>query len=123
MGGGDAANLTRLVLDAIGQTRGRFDVTVLVGGANTHADRLIEEFQHIDGVQFVRNATGVAALMAGAHLGIVAVGGVMWELAALGIPALVVSATDLQRRGGATADAYGAPRWGRGVARLPSAPR
>lgn len=118
MGGADAANLTRLVLDAISQTRGRFEVTVLVGGANTHADRLMEEFRHIEGLQFVRNATDVAALMAAANLGIVAVGGVMWELAALGIPALVVSATDVQRRVAATADAYGAHRWVGDVASL-----
>ena len=104
--------------EAIALTHGRFETTVLLGGANPHADRLIEEFRAHGALTFVRNATDVAVLFGATDLAVVMAGGVMWELAAVGVPALVVSATDVQRRLAATVDAYGAHRWVGDVANL-----
>lgn len=111
MGAGDPANATSLALRAIARLRRPFDVTVVVGGANRHRASIEAACAPLPTVRIVHNARGLESLMAGADLAIAAVGGTMWELACLGVPALVFSLDALQARVGAMAHRYGAHHW------------
>jgi len=108
MGGGDAVNATRLVLDGLRTARTRFEISILIGGANPHADALEAEFGRTAGWRFLRNVRDVAGIMASADIAVAGVGGVMWELACAGVPALLVSVTDVQRAIAARVQSYGA---------------
>lgn len=110
MGAGDAANATGLVLEGLRIAHTRFDTTVLLGGANPHADRLEAEFGATPGWRIVRNTSDVARLMAAADMAIAGVGGVMRELACVGVPTLLVSATPAQHSVADGAHRYGAHR-------------
>jgi L-amino acid N-acyltransferase YncA len=83
---------------------------VLVGAANTHTEALKHDFGGRD-IHFVENTPDVATEMAAADLAVATVGGTVWELAAAGVPGLVISTTPTQHRIGESLHQYGAHRW------------
>jgi len=111
MGGGDGPNLTTRALRSAVAANPRLDVVALIGAANPHREALVNEFGGVAGVRLVHNALHARAVMAEADLAISAVGGTMWELASLGVPTLLVSATEVQRAVATAVAAYGAHRW------------
>jgi hypothetical protein len=111
MGGSDPMHATELVIRSLKRLTRRFDVTILVGGANGRLDSIREQCADVGGVRVVYNATDTASLMATADLAVAAVGGTMWELACMGVPSLLLSATDVHHRIGQYADRFGAFKW------------
>jgi L-amino acid N-acyltransferase YncA len=63
------------------------------------------------GIRFVENTSDVATEMAAADIAVTALGGTVWELAAVGVPSLVISTTPTQRRIAESLHEYGAHRW------------
>ncbi len=110
MGGGDRLNMTALALEAVAMISHGLSVTVLVGAANPHAEALKHAFGG-GKIRFVENTPDVAAEMAAADVAVATVGGTVWELAAAGVPALVISTTPTQHRLAESLHQYGAHRW------------
>ena len=114
MGGSDPDNATALVLGALERLSRRFDVTVVVGGANPRLDSIRQQCLRLTRV-CSHNTANFESLMAKTDMAIAAVGGTIWELAYMGVPTLLLSATDLHHRvaGSPTVTARidGWPRW------------
>jgi UDP-2,4-diacetamido-2,4,6-trideoxy-beta-L-altropyranose hydrolase len=91
MGGSDGANHTLVVLKALLETRLQdLDVVVLVGAANPHAGELAEVIRGGGlNARMVRNAANMAELMAASDLAVCSGGTTVWELAFMGVPAIV----------------------------------
>jgi len=111
MGGSDPDNATALVLGALERLSRRFDVTVVVGGANPRLDAIRQQCARLTRASVVHNTSNFESLMAETDMAIAAVGGTIWELAYMGVPTLLLSATDLHHRVAEVADRYGAHRW------------
>ncbi len=91
LGGADAANHTAKVLRAVERADvERAAVTVVVGGGNVHAGEIEAAARRSRlPVTVRRNVSDMADLMASADLAVTAGGTTVWELAFLGVPALV----------------------------------
>jgi UDP-2,4-diacetamido-2,4,6-trideoxy-beta-L-altropyranose hydrolase len=109
-GGSDVGNVLPRVLRALA-TVADVDVTAVLGALNRRADQIIEEFSGVPHLTIHRHVADLSTLMSDCDIAIASVGGTLWELAALGIPALTISSTDVQRPIAAIAHAYGAHRW------------
>lgn len=86
MGGADAAGLTFVALDALR----RIDlpgtaISVVVGAGFTDLDRLEAEIELDARCQLVQNCNGIAEQLAGADLGILAMGTTTYEASAVGL--------------------------------------
>lgn len=108
MGGADPSNTTRLAVEALLATGTRATMTVVIGAANRHAAELQHAYGARAGIELLVNVTQFAALAARADLAVVSVGGVMWEMACLNVPSVVVSAAPFQSAIAARVAAYGA---------------
>ena len=100
LGGSDPNNFTARVIDALAQldTRG-LDVRVVVGPANPHLPELRERADALaPQIQLLSRVSDMAELMAWADLAVSAAGTTCWELACLGLPALIVIVAENQRR-------------------------
>lgn len=112
MGGGDSANVTSSVLEALRFSQhGGVDIDVVAGGANPHIADLQARCAELPKARLHRQAGNMAAMMAEADLAIGATGVSTWERAALGLPALAVSVADNQRDIARHADAAGLLSW------------
>jgi UDP-2,4-diacetamido-2,4,6-trideoxy-beta-L-altropyranose hydrolase len=92
LGGGDPDNVTEKVLGALNILPSReLEVVAVVGSNNPHLVRLSEAVRRLTfPVRIVRDAEDMPALMAWADLAISAAGSTTWELAFLGLPALLL---------------------------------
>src|SRR3990172_152381 len=100
LGGSDPNNFTARVIDALAQldTPG-MEVRVVVGPANQHWAVLRNAVEASDSpVQLYIDVSDMAELMAWADLAVSAGGTTCWEIACLGLPALVVIMAENQRR-------------------------
>jgi len=100
LGGSDLNNFTARVIDALAQldTPG-MEVRVVVGPANQHWAVLRNAVEASDSpVQLYIDVSDMAELMAWADLAVSAAGTTCWELACLGLPALIVIMAENQRR-------------------------
>lgn len=92
MGGSDPENLTACAISAV--NIGRIDgveTAVVVGGSNPHFVELQMMASHFNlPLQIHRDASNIAELMCWADLAISASGSTCWELAFLGVPALLL---------------------------------
>jgi UDP-2,4-diacetamido-2,4,6-trideoxy-beta-L-altropyranose hydrolase len=99
LGGSDPYNTTLTILSALKYIDpNQIEVNVIVGGANPHIQSLQSICTEIgQSVQLHSNVTDMPALMARSDLAISAGGGTCWELALMGIPALLIILAENQR--------------------------
>jgi UDP-2,4-diacetamido-2,4,6-trideoxy-beta-L-altropyranose hydrolase len=98
LGGSDPDNATERVLAALEPVQGPLDVDVVVGPANAHAERLRAAAARSPHTTRVHERPAhLPQLMAEADLALAAGGGTAWELAALGVPTLLLVLADNQR--------------------------
>ena len=93
LGGGDADFATGKVMEALLQLRAEgkpFQVRVVLGGLSPHRERLRQMVvQDPETFEVLFDVDDMAPLMAWADLAVTAAGSTSWELACLGLPALV----------------------------------
>jgi UDP-2,4-diacetamido-2,4,6-trideoxy-beta-L-altropyranose hydrolase len=112
MGGGDSANVTATVLDALAQSKhADVAVDVVVGGANSHIADIQVRYARLPNATLHKQVDNLAELMTQADLAIGAAGVSTWERAALGLPSLTVSVADNQRDIARYADEAGLLTW------------
>jgi UDP-2,4-diacetamido-2,4,6-trideoxy-beta-L-altropyranose hydrolase len=99
LGGSDPYNTTFTILSALKYIDPtQIEINVIVGGANPHIQSLQSICAELgQSVQLHSNVTDMPALMARSDLAISAGGGTCWELALIGIPALLILLADNQR--------------------------
>ena len=91
-GGCDPKGLTELVLDALEQAEYEGRVRAVVGPRMGHRREKIEALAaRLAHGEAVAPTAGIAALQADAHMAITAVGTTLYELAWLGVPALILA--------------------------------
>lgn len=87
-GGSDPDNLTARAIDALADARlAGISATVIVGPGHAHADDLLA--RQSDGIRVVVNPPELPELMASADMALAGSGTMAWELAFLGVPALL----------------------------------
>jgi UDP-2,4-diacetamido-2,4,6-trideoxy-beta-L-altropyranose hydrolase len=92
-GGADPHQLTEKAIRAVSLLgrRPALTVTVVVGGANPRWRRIARLAKATDDrIRLVRAATNMAEIMAAADLAVSSAGTTVWELAAMGVPALLI---------------------------------
>jgi UDP-2,4-diacetamido-2,4,6-trideoxy-beta-L-altropyranose hydrolase len=98
LGGADADNVTKKVIDALAGSG--LEVKVVVGGSNPHLPGLREAAEAAtEGetcVELVLNACDMPALMQWADISVAAGGSTTWELAFTGLPSLFIILADNQ---------------------------
>ena len=99
LGGADADNQTLKVIQAVKKIDiAGFEAVVVVGSNNPHRPQLqVESRDSTVPIAIVTNATNMDELMAWADLAISGGGSTCWELAFMGLPALVIILADNQR--------------------------
>jgi UDP-2,4-diacetamido-2,4,6-trideoxy-beta-L-altropyranose hydrolase len=111
MGGSDALNYTKRVLQALPFVAIEGMIArVVIGGSSPHRASLEESASHIGGcVELLNDVGNMAEVITWADIGVAAAGTVSWEICVLGLPALLIpvadnqcaAAADLERRGAA----------------------
>ena len=92
MGGGDPDNVTQKVIEALSQVEIEgLEAVVVVGGSNPYFQELESAVHGVKvPVRLVRNAANMPELMAWADVAVTAGGSTCWELAFMGLPALIL---------------------------------
>jgi len=97
MGGSDPHNATTRVVEALEDVRGEFALDVVVGPSFVHDAALAAAAGRAShAVAIHRDPPDLAALMGRATLAVSAAGSTCWELAHLGVPAVVLVLADNQ---------------------------
>ena len=98
LGGGDSDNLTLKVMQALEKINiDGFEALIVVGSANPHLQQLqIEGSRSKLPLQVIDNVHNMAEQMAWADFAVSAGGSTCWELAYMGVPALVITIADNQ---------------------------
>jgi UDP-2,4-diacetamido-2,4,6-trideoxy-beta-L-altropyranose hydrolase len=92
LGGSDPENVTRKVVQALAEMRGEeVEVRVVLGSGYSHAAALRPLLSSMNKISLVENPPNMVPLMAWADLAISAAGGTCWELAYMGLPAVVMA--------------------------------
>lgn len=93
LGGSDPDNVTGTIIHALQQvTIDALEVIVVVGSHNPHAQQLQSVIQATRRpIRLLRHVTDMPGLMAWADMAVSAAGCTVWELAFMGVPALVVT--------------------------------
>lgn len=112
MGGGDPHDVSRLVLEALLDADELEEITVLVGAANPYGAGIeaLAKGRTGPAIRVVRDAATVADYMRDSDLAVAAAGSTCWELAALGVPALLIVTADNQVPVARSLDAVGGAR-------------
>ena len=98
LGGSDSENVTLKVVRAIQQIPDlKCETTIVIGGGNPHGEELKSAAQNSPAIRILQNAGNMPELMAEADLAIAAGGTTAWELAFMGLPALMIVLADNQR--------------------------
>jgi len=108
-GGADVGGLAARILDVLEEIPESLNITVVVGGANSGTGTLdvwAENSHHR--IRSIENATNMARLMTEADLAISTAGSTIWELAYLGVPAVLGVVAENQRLGAAALEKSGA---------------
>ena len=91
MGGSDPENVTMKVMDALPELGADIETAIVVGAANRHYEKLCERGKHLPArFRFERDPADMPGLMRSADLAISAAGSTCWELAFMGVPALLM---------------------------------
>lgn len=97
-GGSDPDNYTGTVVEAL-IDMGEIESTIVVlGVSNQHSPAIIERCQDAPRFRCVSNVANMAELMTEADIAIAAAGSTSWELAALGVPSILVTTADNQEQ-------------------------
>jgi len=108
IGGGDPDNVTLKVMHALNEVSAALEAVVVVGPANPHYDALESAVRDSrQAISLVLNSSDMPKLMAWADIAVSAAGSTCWELAFMGLPALLLSVAENQQR---TARALAAER-------------
>jgi UDP-2,4-diacetamido-2,4,6-trideoxy-beta-L-altropyranose hydrolase len=97
MGGSDPENVTRKVLLALLRTETSFEARIVTGSGNPWQDELQVLAAQRVGFQLERSPANMAPLMSWADIAISGAGGTCWELAYLGLPAIIIALSRDQR--------------------------
>ena len=100
LGGGDLQNATQTVLERLAEVPVPLRITVIVGVANPHRERLQAALPTLRGrhaVELHVNPPNLRELMERSDLAITAAGSTVWELANRGVPMLLAVVADNQR--------------------------
>lgn len=100
LGGSDPDNVTRKVMDAIQQTAiTGLEAVVVIGASNPHAEELqsVARSTRVP-IRLEMNATNMPELMAWADVAISGAGSTCWELAFMGLPSIVITLAENQKR-------------------------
>lgn len=98
LGGSDSENVTLKVVQAIQQISDlKFEAAIVIGGSNPHGEELKSVTQSSPAIRLIQDAENMPELMAEADLAIAAGGTTAWELAFMGLPALMMVMADNQR--------------------------
>jgi UDP-2,4-diacetamido-2,4,6-trideoxy-beta-L-altropyranose hydrolase len=115
LGGSDPPNVTLGVVQALQEVRLEgLEAVILIGAANPHRDQLEAAVRNAPAMRLRVNATDMPELLAWADVAVAAGGTTTWELAFMGLPALLVVLADNQRqvvREMAAAGAAGSLGW------------
>jgi UDP-2,4-diacetamido-2,4,6-trideoxy-beta-L-altropyranose hydrolase len=96
LGGSDPDNVTLRVIEGL-MAAPEFEAQIVVGGSNPHLDQLRDAMGGSrQGLRLVHNAGDMAELMAWADVAISAAGTAAWEMAFMGLPALLIVLADNQ---------------------------
>ncbi len=97
LGGADSQNMTAKVISALEKAEFSGDVTVIVGGSNTHLKELRRQAASTTlSLSIVTNVADMPARMAEADLAVSAAGTTSWELLFMGVPFLTGAFADNQ---------------------------
>jgi spore coat polysaccharide biosynthesis predicted glycosyltransferase SpsG len=92
MGGSDPNRLTYRVVSALLGSKESMKINVVLGPAFPHDERLDAiERQGYDNIKFIRNCSDLSGIMAESHIAITALGTTLYELAYMGVPAIIIS--------------------------------
>ncbi|MGA2852569.1 MAG: UDP-2,4-diacetamido-2,4,6-trideoxy-beta-L-altropyranose hydrolase [Verrucomicrobiota bacterium] len=98
LGGSDSENVTLKAVRAIRQIPDlKCEATIVIGGGNPHGDELKSVARNSPAIRILQNAGNMPELMAEVDLAIAAGGTTAWELAFMGLPALMIVMADNQR--------------------------
>jgi len=95
-GGSDPNGLTQQCAEILHKVLPDCPIQLIVGPANRHTEDLTQLAQTLEHVELCRSPENVAHALAGSDLVITAAGGSVGEVAAMGLPALVLVAYDNQ---------------------------
>ena len=102
-GGADSQGQTLTVLDAIADDAfSQIDFNIVVGAYNTRLEEIRDRVSYLDNVFFSMPVESLAPMMAEANLFLGAGGTTTWERCFLGLPAIVCSISENQRKQTAT---------------------
>jgi UDP-2,4-diacetamido-2,4,6-trideoxy-beta-L-altropyranose hydrolase len=91
LGGADPNNMTLKVIQALLLVREpRLEAKIVVGPANSNLASLEQEILDHKRLKLIKNAPKMAELMAWADLAVTAGGSTCWEMALLGLPAIII---------------------------------
>lgn len=108
LGGADPENQTEKVVRALRRLTGSdVEAVVVVGPSNSHAARVREAARGDLRTRVVENVEDMAALMAWADLAVAGGGTTVWELAFMGLPAILLVLAENQRAVAAASDEAG----------------
>lgn len=97
LGGTDSANSTLKVIQALQDMDMSLEATVVIGASNAHADALEAAVgQGRLPIHLIYDAKNMPELMAWADVAISSAGSTAWELAFMGLPALVIVGAENQ---------------------------
>jgi UDP-2,4-diacetamido-2,4,6-trideoxy-beta-L-altropyranose hydrolase len=98
LGGGDANNATLRVIETIQPAvQSPLEAIIVVGGGNPHRAELKKAIRDDSRFRLVQNVDNISELMAWADVAISAAGSTCWELAFMGLPALLIVLAENQR--------------------------
>ncbi|PAW77385.1 MAG: UDP-2,4-diacetamido-2,4,6-trideoxy-beta-L-altropyranose hydrolase [Verrucomicrobia bacterium Tous-C9LFEB] len=97
LGGSDPDNVTSQLVQTLAQIRHPLEVTVVLGGSNPHRAAVAEAMRGTNW-RLLTNTSRMPELMAQADLAIAAGGSTSWELMYMGLPSLLVTLADNQKR-------------------------
>jgi UDP-2,4-diacetamido-2,4,6-trideoxy-beta-L-altropyranose hydrolase len=97
MGGSDPDNVTKKVLLALLQIKTNCAAKIVTGSGNPWQDKLQTLAGQRAGFQLERSPANMAPLMRWADIAISGAGGTCWELAYMGLPAIVIALSRDQR--------------------------
>lgn len=107
VGGGDPHGATALILDALNSVAiDGLEVTVVAGpaGRRSETQKALRRYP----IRVIDDERDMASLMASMHLAVTGAGSTCWEMAFLGLPAIVLELSDNQQRSARALDAVGA---------------
>ena len=103
MGGSDYSNIT---YDVLKQLDNKFNIIVVLGALSPH-NKMIKDYSKDKNIKVIINANNMAELMLNADLAIGASGSTNWERLYLGLPSLVFSVAENQRKYAIKLDSMG----------------